>query len=438
VRELYNSLSILVITGMPSKTCPAWLFATLLAMMAGGARGQSPAESLLVRFQEKVRQDMTNIPNYTCLETIERAHREPHARGFKPVDTVRLEVSSVAGKELFAWPGARQFEDRDVTSLVTGGAIGTGMFANFARNLFVTGKGDRRYGGEENLAGRSAVRYDFHLMAQESSFQITSNNATEIVAAKGAFWFDSGSLDLIRLDVYGDGLPYSLRLEEAVIRTFYARTHIGDSDALLPKRSELTMSHFSGEANRDAIEFSQCHEYRTESTISFDAPPATLPEAPKPQVREVNLPAGLLIPVELDAAIDSKTASVGDTLHARVVEEVRLNRDLAVPRGAAVTGHIRKLDRGSARAPFAVGIEFSDLEWEGARAALYAELIDLDRKSAGAHRPVTYYDGHANTVLIERGIRGVGVFYIDAAGFRIPPGFHMLWRTLPASGRIEE
>ncbi|HUE22716.1 MAG TPA: hypothetical protein VMQ86_13610, partial [Bryobacteraceae bacterium] len=35
-----------------------------------------------------------------------------------------------------------------------------------------------------------------------------------------------------------------------------------------------------------------------------------------------------------------------------------------------------------------------------------------------------------NRVLIEGGIRGVGVFYIDGEKFRIPPGFHMLWRTL--------
>lgn len=406
-------------------------------MMADSA-GQAPEESQLARFKEKVRQDMTRIPNYTCLETIEREHREPHGRSFKRLDTVRLEVSSVAGKELFAWPGSRRFEDRDLASLVPSGTIGSGMFAMFAQKLFVAGKGTLQYRGEENLAGRGSVRYDFHLTQPESGFKITTDNASEIVAAKGSFWFDPVSLDLIRLDVYGDHIPYSLRLEEAVFRTDYARTHIGDSDALLPKRSELTMAHFSGAASRDVIEFSQCHEYRSESTITFDAPPASLPEVPKPRVREVDLPSGLLVPVELDTAIDPKTASVGDTLHARVVEEVRYKENLAVPRGAAITGHIRKLDRGTSSAPFAVGIEFSEVEWEGVRATFYAELVDLDRRSAGACRLVTYYDGHSNRVLIEGGIRGVGIFYINAAGFRIPPGFHMLWRTLAASGRIEE
>ncbi len=421
---------------MRNGICAAWLFAIFLAMTAGGA-GQSPAEGQLARFQEKIRRDIAGIPNYTCLETIERARRTPPL-DFMPAGTVRLEVSSVAGKELFAQPGARRFEDRDVSSLVSGGTMGTGMFAGFARNLFVTGKGNPQYGREEKLAGRSAVRYDFHLTEMENGFQIRVGAVSETVATSGSFWFDPVSLDLIRLDVRGEAIPYSLRLEEAAIRTFYARTHIGDSDALLPKRSELTMTHFSGEASRDAIEFSQCHEYRSESTISFDAPPAALPEAPKPQVREVDLPAGLLVPVELDTAIDSKTAVVGDTLHGRVVQEVRYKGALVVPQGAAVTGHIRRLARGSSSAPFAVGIEFSEIEWEGVRATFYAELADLDRKSAGSHRPVTYYDGHATKAMIESGIRGVGVFFIDAAAFRIPPGFHMVWRTLADSGNTAD
>jgi len=245
----------------------AWLFAIVLAMAACAA-GQSPGEGLLARFQEKVKRDMTSIPNYTCLETIEREHHGQY-QDFRPVGTVRLEVSSVAGKELFAKPGGR-FEDRDVASLVPVGAIGSGMFAAFARDLFVKGKGALSYRREENLAGHGAsIRYDFHVGQKESVLRLEINNASEIVAAKGSLWFDPVSLDLIRLDVYGDHMPNELNLAEAVTRTDYARTHIGDSEPLLPKRSEMTMTSFFGPAYRDVIEFSQCHEYRAESTIDF-------------------------------------------------------------------------------------------------------------------------------------------------------------------------
>ena len=236
--------------------------------MTAGASGQSPGEGQLARFQAKVRQDMTGIPNYTCLETIEREHRGQYS-DFKPVGMVRLEVSIVAGKELFAKPGGR-FEDRNVASLVPGGAIGSGMFAAFARDLFVKGKGTLSYRREEKLVGHGAsVRYDFHVGQQESVLRLEIENVSEIVAAKGSFWFDPVSLDLIRLDVYGDHMPNELNLAEAVTRTDYARTRIGDSDALLPKRSEMTLTSFFGPAYRDVIEFSQCHQYRAESTIDF-------------------------------------------------------------------------------------------------------------------------------------------------------------------------
>jgi hypothetical protein len=233
------------------------------------AAGQTPVQEQLARFKEKIRQDMTSIPNYTCLETIERARRAPPL-DFIPADTIRLEVSSVAGKELFARPGARHFEDRDMASLVPSGAIANGMFATFARGLFVGDRGGLRYRRGEKLAGHVSVRYDFRLTRQESGFMLQVSNISEMVAAKGSIWFDPVSLDLIRLEVFGADIPDDLHLGEAVIHTDYARTHIGDSDALLPKRSELLMTYYSGVTNRDVIEFSQCHEYHAESTIKFD------------------------------------------------------------------------------------------------------------------------------------------------------------------------
>jgi len=130
----------------------------------------------------------------------------------------------------------------------------------------------------------------------------------------------------------------------------------------------------------------------------------------------------------LEAAIDSKTASVGDPLRGRVVEDVRQNGELMLPRGAVITGHIRKLDRNSGAKPFAVGIELSDVEWAGAHATFYGEMVDLDAKSAGTHRPLTYFDNHAQKVAIDA-LPGAGVFYIDGGKFHIPPGFHMVWRT---------
>ncbi|HTQ56021.1 MAG TPA: VWA domain-containing protein [Bryobacteraceae bacterium] len=238
----------------------------------------------MARFKEKIRQDLRDIPNYTCLETIERTRRATLSPEFLPVDIVRLEVSSVAGKELFALPG-RQFQDRSAAALVTHGAIASGMFASFARDLFAEDKGTLKRKGVEKVAGRAAIRYDFRLTRERSGFKLQVGNYWEIVAARGSFWFDPVSLDLLRLEVHGADIPFNLHIDDAVVRTDYSRTHIGASDALLPQRSEMTMTYISGVANRDTIGFSQCRAYQSESRISFDTPPAVpRAEVPRPMM----------------------------------------------------------------------------------------------------------------------------------------------------------
>ena len=92
-----------------------------------------------------MQQNQTEVPNYTCLETIDRANRPPSsltisAHGgpgrFLRQDIVRLEVAEVNGKEFFAMPGAFNFNETDITTFSVGGMIGNGMFAGFARNVF--------------------------------------------------------------------------------------------------------------------------------------------------------------------------------------------------------------------------------------------------------------------------------------------------------------
>ena len=375
----------------------------------GSVAGQRRGDDRLAGFMDKVRRDMTGVPNYTCLETIDRTKRTPPLRDFLPLDKIRIEVSSVGGKEMFARPGARSFDNRDVTSLVTGGLIGSGMFAGLARTLFVKDQGTLKYKGKENLDGQASVRYDFRLTRQESGFNVQINNRREPMAFKGSFWFDSATLDLLRLEAHADALPADLNVEEAVIRTAYARTHIGSSAALLPTRSELTATYLSGATERDAIEFSDCHEYGSESTISFGAAPVGEP------LREVDLRAGLMVGMELDTPIDSRTAAVGDTLRAHIVGDVRYQGDLVLPLGATLTGHIRKLEHTPAPERFALRIEFGAIEWETGRAVLQAELVEVNPKIASA---------------IDNSVPGVAIFQIDGAQFRIEPGLRMMWRTL--------
>jgi len=358
---------------------------------------------------------LAQVPNYTCLETMKREERESTKRPFNPLDTVRLEVSSVGGKELYAWPGARQFEDKELNTLVTTGASATGLFfGSIPKDLFVQRKGSFEYRGEVDADGRRTLRYDYQIPQFLSGLTLRVLNASAVVAVHGSFWFDPVSLDLVRLDTFGDDMPKTLDLTEAFLSVGYARARIGSVDALLPKQGEMILTHFSGAASRNVIEFSQCHAYQTESTISFEPPPEI---APTPAgVRVLALPAGLLVPVVLETAIDSKVIALGDPVRARVREDVRRNGDVVLPAGAVVSGRIRRLEHASAVTPYVViGVELFEVEWGSSRADFYGELVEsYGRKGINA--------GYA--------VRGSVTYILQNKILRIDPGIGLLWRIL--------
>src|ERR1700694_2080018 len=124
------------------------------------AQELAPEILLLARIKVRAAENLQRLPNYTCTQTIERSHRSGKARKFEPLDTLRLEVALVEGKELFSWPGAGKFEDKGIGEIVGGGgAIGNGSFALHAKSIFLTRWPSFTHFGETNLNGRQAVRY---------------------------------------------------------------------------------------------------------------------------------------------------------------------------------------------------------------------------------------------------------------------------------------
>ena len=380
----------------------------LIAPEFAAAADDLPREVLLLaRFKEKIRQNLEQIPNYTCLESVQRSERGRRAHAFKPIDTLLLEVTSADNQELLAWPGARRFEEADLSSFVSSGLIGDGLFSMHARSIFVDNSSVIRYHGNEEIAGRPVARYDFQKNQAWSGYQIRTSSGKAIVGTKGSFWFDPVALELVRIDVQADGIPLELGIEQALTRIDYARMRIGASDIVLPQSAEMLLIHLSGDTMRDVLEFSHCHEYRSESAIHFDMP-ATLPASSASQAREVDLPAGLTVSIILQTAIDSATAHVGDLLRGTVVRDAGQKGKPIIPKGATVTGRIRGL------APHALTIELAEVEWTGARAEFYGELVRVE-----AGRP-----------FVAPQIPGRGVLYMQDERFHIPPGLRVTWRTL--------
>ena len=178
-----------------------------------------------------------------------------------------------------------------------------------------------------------------------SQFSIKVGGQQAVVAYHGSFWADAGTLELLRLTIEAESIAPELRLSAARTTLDYAKVRIGASDFLLPQRAELVMEQLSGEVSRNLTQFSQCRQYQAESVLKFDLRAETPQPQPAPQLTETVLPAGLLLDLRLETALDSRRAVVGDTLIARLVKDLKQAGDVIAPAGAAAHGRIRRLDR---------------------------------------------------------------------------------------------
>jgi hypothetical protein len=414
--------------------CLAICAAVLLpAALAAQTSGLPPDVLFLSKAMRHIRDGLQSAPNYTCVETIDRELLQPPSRVFKRLDLVRLEVAREGHRELFAWPGARRFEDRPVSDFVGGGLIGDGAFGLFADDLFVNNVATTKVKGPEDVDGRALVRVDYSVRPMQPPLTLRTSSGQAQVNFSGSWWVDPKSLDLVRLEVNADDIPALLQVARATIRIEYGAAEV----VILPQRAEIEFVRTSGEVSRDEIEFAHCRKFSGEAELLAEpVNDAAGGSAPEPSQTYI-LPGNLAIELRLQTAIDPKSAGIGDPVTAVVERDVKDKQKVWLPKGSVVRGRIRRLGRGDGYE--LVGVEFTEAQI-GRDSAEFIARLELVQSVAGVDTSHLKTDlshatpGHAvdKTVLEEHfefENPGVGYFYLTSAPFRLPEGLRMIWRT---------
>jgi hypothetical protein len=321
-------------------------------------------------------------PNYTCLESVERSVRGGKDREYRTVDTVRLEVALVDNKEMFAWPGSKEFEDTDIRTFVPTGMFGNGDFGLYAHTVFGGKATEFEYKGEAKLAGASTARLDFRV-PEASGMRIRVPALTARVGFHGSAFIEPGTLDALRLEVVADDLPLKLELREVSDTMEYKRTRIGSGDFLLPAMSEAIMVGLKGEATRNVVRFSACHEFAGESTLKFgdDDDAAAQPSASAAK-QEVRLPKNSGIALRLVDKIDTATAAVGDPVRAALIGDLKEKGQVILPKGIEIAGRIIRLEHYESFT--LLGLMFQEAESDKVHAYLN---LNLDRATGADMLP---------------------------------------------------
>ncbi len=367
-----------------------------------------PETTLLAEVREKMIELLANQPNYTCLETVERTRQATGGR-WQVDDTLRLEVAVVDSKEMFAWPGAKQFEDKSIRELVSTGMFGNGNYAIYARMLFSAAGPEFEYRGEAQAGGTRTLRYDFRVPVSRSGYHLAVGDNEAVAGFHGSIYLDPEKAQLRRLEVVAEDIPPALGLISATDRVDYAQVFISDEEYLLPVESELHMIAKDSDS-RNLVRFSGCRKFAGESSLIFDDPEFKDAAVQAPAVVEVDLPADLRMTLEITSDLRLDTGAVGDAVNAVLRNDLKLGKDVLVKKGAVVKGRIVLLERSSGA--YAFGLRFNEMEWKGGHAVVRA-LFDGMAAMMFVGRPkmILMDDGSLLIPSSTRNMRGETMFY---------------------------
>jgi len=409
----------------------------------------APEILLLSKIKRKAREDFNRLSAFTCLANFDRSQRADQRKPYEHTDQVRAEVAYIDQKELFAWPGSAQFQSGTLADLIGSGLAGNGEFIAIARNIFIGDVATIKYAGAEDYRGHSAARYNFTISPFLSGYVVSSTDGSGTVGVKGSFWADRTSHDLLALLALGDEIPAAIGIQSVGTRIVYARTRIGAAPPLLlPQTAVTAMTNESGRESRYLVEYTHCRQYNATSTISFDSDhPTAQPGAhDSSTLEEIPIPALLVFTTRLTSPIDSRTASVGDPISATLVHDVRHKGKTMLPAEAVLTGRIRLLQKDGAGG-FLVGLEFTDLTFDGKHARFIADLQQIYPASGIQLSQANKLSTTQNTVLmpgtsveniqtkkhetvLPSTLPGVATFLVPQKDhFQLAPGLAMEWRT---------
>ncbi len=355
----------------------------LLAVVTAASTADPDPRELFRTVRAKVLDDVSHVPRYTCVQTVNRsqyrlqlagqpnncratvaARRQLNPSGFLLVrDRLRLDVAVVDGAETFSWAGARRFETSHVDDLVKSGSTGSGEFVSYLNSIF----------GEEpdSISYLGEFVFGFNVPRERSHYTYRTDGPDRITGYHGFFLVDPATAELKRLTVVADEFPAHEATCRVIDTMDYHRVKIGNGDFLLPETATMDVLFNEGIESRNEITYSDCHEYAGESTIRFDddAGAAGTPKpvtaqhaAPAPQ-----LPKGLRFRIGLTSPIHSETAAAGDALTGLVLQEVKDRKLGIVAReNDVVHGRILQLEHHMYPFPrWLLAIRFDTLEHDG-------------------------------------------------------------------------
>ena len=386
-----------------------------------------PEAALFERARANMLEMLSNQTNYVCLETIDRSERNSAKGKFATVDSLSFEVAFVEHRELYAWPGAKSFDETDLLDLAPAdAAIASGAFAGHAQNLFQPGAATVYTSDWVKENAKRLGRFRFTVPAERSRYMVMrSRDHGDIIGYSGEIWIEADTALVKRIALLADATPAGLSTQTVIE---YGAVRLGNGTVWLPVRSVEDIVSTAGRAERNVIRFSGCRAFTGRSTVRFDqdAPAAASP------VRNVEVPADIGFEIQFNDAVDSNKLNVGDVVNAELGTDIKHRGQILFPRGSAVEVRLVRVRRRKSELEFQVALGEMNSATGTARLLAIPDVV-------AAERPVAEQRiGRASSdvqVLGDMKRPGLGTIYIGGIWLQLPKGYRTAWVTV-ASPRL--
>jgi len=403
----------------------------------------------LQQIKQRAIADLGSVPNYVCVDSIERSLWIPDERRFRRLDRLHLEIAHIEGADRFSWLGNSAFQSKAPTAMVGYGASFRGDFADNRALVFKSDGVTISYSGQATIEGRAALRYEYDV--HRRALAVKNADQPGFAAARGAFWIDPETLDVLQIDIEAYDIPASLAIGSIVDRTVYWPVLVGGRRVLLARRSEFRLTQLDGTVMQNASVFSNCREYTAESTVNFG--PSTATQVAPPTSENLRVPAGLQIQLVLDTPLDANKAAVGDPISARTLQSsgrirrgthvygrvsriVNYSDQIPTPRLARLPRPSKHPVWGQHTGEVLIGIEFSEIEYGRSRVPFLARLIDVESQPGARPTPIRSFGYFEDDAIVQYDPPTTASFYVSQDNPVLGRGVVMLWVTLPERGSL--
>jgi hypothetical protein len=214
------------------------------------------------------------LPNFIVNQKVLRYTRDPNSGQWKAKDILEMEVTYESSR-------GETYQLKSVNGRPSpggydklGGASSTGEFGTILVAIFrPEARTEFKQGPTDRIDGREATIYDFRILTQNSTYQVTETRSNQSVISgyKGSLWIDKETKRILRVEQAADSIPPNFPITVSESAVDYAWFNIMGEKHLLPRRAELIIGSDKDRLySRNVLEFTNYRRFDTDIKIGAD------------------------------------------------------------------------------------------------------------------------------------------------------------------------